>query len=531
MGTVQQIMPPSEAKAGPRVWDVCKLVPTANISPTVRQTSYILVFAKLILCPVLVALEAGCEQQPVPGTLLGLSGSLFSESSVNTTSNNTTASPKDDTPSHLSTGAIVGIAVGTGVLFLAGIVLFILYYCRQKRYNKEDRARRASYASYLHSSPYSPYKVQGADIAVDGPSYTMDYKSPGAETNDLELTHKDDHLFGEATGAYTYRPRQQPTHTRHYSQEEMHESPSAMPTHPAYIPRAVIRRNSPTIANSSQFSSTMPSREASVDSHAAFTLSAPPPVRKQSRSRMPEGQQGYHSAGESTSSTDYPQRREAQTHASSPGDTNPLDNDIHHTAVHQLQQHGIYASDQPSHHQPDPSPRHNQLTSLASSANRERSSSTSSNTPRSHPQSQSRPRPDLPHLILPGHPSPPSTTTSHRRPTPRSNPVPLPGLESIEISGPLAFPHQQPPGSGGLKTGSSTTSSHLGQTDKRTFRERSNSGGGGGAGVGVVGPGAARFAAGAVPVGIWQDHIVEQNFIRKGWVEEVPLQSAKDSLW
>jgi hypothetical protein len=173
-----------------------------------------------------------------------------------------------------------------------------------------------------------------------------------------------------------------------------------------------------------------------------------------------------------------------------------------------------------------------QLTALDPPSHHERSSSVTSGTQPSLDNQPDRPssrsRPNLPNLILP---NPNSSTRRKPPPTMKpssSQPNPLPGFESMAISGPLAFPsqsqsqqHPQPPGSGGLKTGSSTHSS--GSGDKRTFRERSSSSGGN-AGIGVVGPGAARFAA-------FQDHIVEQNFIRTGWVEEVPLQSAKDELW
>ncbi|RKU42438.1 hypothetical protein DL546_002309 [Coniochaeta pulveracea] len=478
----------------------------------------------------LVALEAGCEQQPVPGVPLGLSGSLFSDAGVNIANITTAASNQGSTPSHLSTGAIVGIVVGVGALFLAGISLLILYYCRQKRYNKEDRRRRASYASYLHSSPYSPYspyKFCGMNAAGDGPNYTMDYKSPpGAQPQEREMTNRDDDLFGEADRAYTYKPpiqEQKPNHSRQYSQDEMHESPSAMPTHPAYIPRAVMRRNSPSLASNSQFPSTHPSRAPSVDSTSTFKLAAPPAVRQHSKARVLDLDHG--SGGESSSSNDNTKRPQVQEP--------PLEDNIHHAAIQQLQHYGISATDQ--QRQPQGSqhnPRTIQLNALHPPSSHERSSSITSTTlptaGSQPPRPSSRSRPNLPNLILPN----PNTSTK-RRPPPTtkpssSQPNPLPGFESIAISGPLAFPYQsqsqqqpQPPGSGGLKTGSSTHSS--GSADKRTFRERRSSGGGN-AGIGVVGPGAARFAA-------FQDHIVEQNFIRKGWVEEVPLQSAKDDLW
>ena len=58
--------------------------------------------------------------------------------------------------------------------------------------------------------------------------------------------------------------------------------------------------------------------------------------------------------------------------------------------------------------------------------------------------------------------------------------------------------------------------------------------GGGGVGHGTVGPGAARFAGNAAG-GLGglrdRDRVVEQSFIRKGWVGEVPLENASEDLW
>jgi hypothetical protein len=74
-------------------------------------------------------------------------------------------------------------------------------------------------------------------------------------------------------------------------------------------------------------------------------------------------------------------------------------------------------------------------------------------------------------------------------------------MADIEISGPLAFP------------------------DENRFRERGVPEQSGTMGHGIVGPGAARFVAAG------GNRAEEQNFIRKGWVAEVPLESDRDDLW
>lgn len=131
--------------------------------------------------------------------------------------------------------------------------------------------------------------------------------------------------------------------------------------------------------------------------------------------------------------------------------------------------------------------------------------------------SRARGRPQPPPLTLSGPSS--GATAAHRTrqqqqktpPFQQQSGKPLPGMEDIEISGPLAF-----------------------RDDHRTFRDRSAPEGGSG-GHGTVGPGAARFLGNAAGGGVsglhFQDGIVEQTFIRKGWVGEVPLESAREELW
>lgn len=519
----------------------------------------------------MIALEAGCEQQPVLGKTLGLSGSLFTQVAVNITgveaASNATTTDQNDSPTHLSVGAIVGIAVGSAAVFLGGGLLFLLYYCRQRRYNKEDRARRASYASYLGYPTYPLYPGENTEIALEGPSYTLDYKSPTQDTDggdgDSEVS------YNKASDAHKLQPT---AHSRQLSREELQKSPSAMPIHPAYIPRAIIRRNSPATTTPSQFSSTQHSRSPSFDSQAPMTLSAPPPARRPSRTHVTDSasmQTSSHSASESTgSTTSLSQRRDRQKPVALT--INPS-LDIHPTAVRQLEQHGIYAADQQPQHiaqqQHQPSPDRQVLASFAAGpgpAQTTRARASSSSSTKSSPAnptliqpiplhaSRSRGRPQLAPLALsgPANGTATATATTHRtrqqqqqktppfqQKTPpfqqRTPPFqqqqqsshtgkPLPGLEDMEISGPLAFPDDR----------------------RRTFRDWSAPDGGGavvvvaGAGAGAaavghgtVGPGAARSAGNAAVAGDAGRGAVEQAFIRKGWVGEVPLGGAEEELW
>ncbi|RYO96068.1 hypothetical protein DL764_007547 [Monosporascus ibericus] len=83
----------------------------------------------------MTALKAGCEQRPTGGNLLGLSGTLFTDSTVEITdppSNETFVGPEGSSGT-MSQGTIVGIAVGAALLFLGGTALFWAYHRKQKR--------------------------------------------------------------------------------------------------------------------------------------------------------------------------------------------------------------------------------------------------------------------------------------------------------------------------------------------------------------------------------------------------------------
>lgn len=96
-----------------------------------------------------MALQAGCQQQPAPGVLLGLSGTIFSDQRVAIIE---PGIPKDDSSSDpaLATPAIVGIAAGALVLTL--IVAGASFVCFRKRKNRRARASAQAdfYSSFGH---------------------------------------------------------------------------------------------------------------------------------------------------------------------------------------------------------------------------------------------------------------------------------------------------------------------------------------------------------------------------------------------
>lgn len=208
---------------------------------------------------VLLALQAGCEQKPAPGVLLGLSGEIFSEQPVNITTSaasNSTLTRSGDRQ-ELSTAAIVGIAIGATALFVIAIILFTIYWYRQKRYDREDQraADRASFYGKEHGSGSYMASITSAGSKRPAvPSFTVDHRAPppsyappGAQGLEMDVMNNAeyyDRMEGKVRGrplAATTAAASKPQHQHRGSTDTFdtasHVDTSALPTHPAYIPR------------------------------------------------------------------------------------------------------------------------------------------------------------------------------------------------------------------------------------------------------------------------------------------------------
>lgn len=152
-------------------------------------------------------------------------------------------------PPKLDTGAIIGIACGTGALFLGSFVLFFIYWRRTRRCELEDT--------------YEPHDLDENPFAASSPpAFTLDYK------------HSDEK---HAAASYPVSPSLLRTDARRLS--PVGGLVSAMPTHPAYIPRTVIRGSTPqpprTLTPTTEEPESLTPR-----SHTSLLPSAPPPARK-----------------------------------------------------------------------------------------------------------------------------------------------------------------------------------------------------------------------------------------------------------
>ncbi|KAH7033503.1 uncharacterized protein B0I36DRAFT_430710 [Microdochium trichocladiopsis] len=231
----------------------------------------------------LVALKAGCEQRPHDGALLGLSQSVFSSSAVEITDPPTetalTGTPGNATA--MTTGAIVGIAIGGALLLFGGIGLFFVYHRKQKRlYNMnhftefdfQDQANRGR-----KSTSPQPLLLPGHGGSGRSSTSTPDPKSIGSNVyatysvgnlSEYELSSKRQHINSHSRtnsrtshypselekemqlGKIKIKPMPAMSRIHGYtssmsSQTALpavsHQQPPALPT---YVPQAHSRQNS-----------------------------------------------------------------------------------------------------------------------------------------------------------------------------------------------------------------------------------------------------------------------------------------------
>ncbi|CAM1508346.1 Fc.00g051940.m01.CDS01 [Cosmosporella sp. VM-42] len=178
----------------------------------------------------MIALEAGCEQKPAAGSVLSLSGSLFSTSEVNITTptEDIREKPKGAGSGTMTTGTIVGIAVGIGLFFFGGLALLFVHCRRQRKQKQHEKG------GYYGSNAGTPDPILPQRIG--GMSRSLRSYSDGGHRDKNSLTTGEyyDKLEEEAnTGGrrtYNFDPR-----------AGSRGPNSALPTHEAYVPRTMSR--------------------------------------------------------------------------------------------------------------------------------------------------------------------------------------------------------------------------------------------------------------------------------------------------
>ena len=165
------------------------------------------------------------------------SGSLFTEivENITATPSNETSPSDQGNSTKMTVAVIVGIAAGAGLLFFGSAALFIVYWLRLRRFDREDRIR------YGGHEMYPPYGERSSIATTNRDAYfNEDHKEAVFES---QLTVNNYDYYHTAPNFQSLRPAGEFEPGRPSYQAG--SSDSAIPAHPAYIPRAMVRRHSP----------------------------------------------------------------------------------------------------------------------------------------------------------------------------------------------------------------------------------------------------------------------------------------------
>jgi hypothetical protein len=244
---------------------------------------------------VVIALQAGCEQKPAAGSTLSLDGSVFSEFPVNITSplaSATAAAAAAHAHHGLSTGAIIGIAVGGFVLLLA--LAGLIFVClKKRRRHSMHTSYDARYGAKDISSPNSgAYINPPYTPPVSGPQYTpplprsnsarnMGYTSTEYPSN--EYSQYDQKSPPHSGGSRTDPHPSPPYIITKLSHPPFSRTPS-IPVHAAYISNEKFAMDNYPPSNPSSATSWSPlvrKGRTNSDGSPGMQISAPTVVHEQ----------------------------------------------------------------------------------------------------------------------------------------------------------------------------------------------------------------------------------------------------------
>jgi hypothetical protein len=134
----------------------------------------------------LVALDAGCQQQPAPGAVLGINETVFTDNTIQVVDPSAPMDGSAYESSGLTTAAIAGIAVGAVVVLLFAVACGYMQF--RKRKNRAARASRIARSSGMsfrcqtHLTPRSPSHFAADNEAAAASRVTVEkpYVDPAA---------------------------------------------------------------------------------------------------------------------------------------------------------------------------------------------------------------------------------------------------------------------------------------------------------------------------------------------------------------
>ncbi|KXJ93363.1 hypothetical protein Micbo1qcDRAFT_194570 [Microdochium bolleyi] len=182
----------------------------------------------------MIALKGACDYRPNAQTLLGLSGSIFQSTAIEVIDPARNAPLSEgNTTQGMTTGAIVGIAVGAALLFLGGIALFWVYHRKQKRMYSLGTTS-ISYPRMRDHGMMPPFMGGGGG----GRGMVSLHSKNGSVASNYDIRMIPAPVFSHTEA------RVQPIgHTNYnFDPHQAAQGPNAaLPTHPAYIPHTMSR--------------------------------------------------------------------------------------------------------------------------------------------------------------------------------------------------------------------------------------------------------------------------------------------------
>ncbi|KAI0868895.1 hypothetical protein GGS24DRAFT_190267 [Hypoxylon argillaceum] len=171
----------------------------------------------------LVALEAGCNQRPAAGAVVGLSDTVFSATQINAVDTGSSASKGKQ--SALPTTTIVGIAVGAAVVILAIAGFFFVRH--RKRRNRrlrlegdtpqgsglgrgQHRASELSFRCQTHLTPRSPAFPNHSSTTIEEEEQEKSYSNPHLALGSHPITLSSPILSKSTSPPTSWEPQSRP---------------------------------------------------------------------------------------------------------------------------------------------------------------------------------------------------------------------------------------------------------------------------------------------------------------------------------
>ncbi|KAF7875027.1 hypothetical protein EAF04_002199 [Stromatinia cepivora] len=177
----------------------------------------------------IIALQAGCHQQPPDGTIIGLNDSVFSQHIITETSPGKSYNTTVPTTSKkgLSKNTIIGISVGLGILLLVTIFIICIIWRKSislKRRRNDDSSLDERYGALNITAPnegaFGNPQTRFKTISLAAPPPARKHKNTNTtQLFNLSKYHSDDESFHKRDTVIL------PAHQAYYPPSHPHSHP------------------------------------------------------------------------------------------------------------------------------------------------------------------------------------------------------------------------------------------------------------------------------------------------------------------